>query len=339
MSSDRRKLAAILSADVRGYSRLMADDEAATVGTLTAHRRVFTQIIEQHHGRVIDSPGDNLLAEFGSAVNAVQGAVEVQRELRANNSDLPEHRRMAWRIGINLGDVIFEDERIYGDGVNVAARIEGIAEPGGVCVSRSVYDQVKGKLAFGFEYLGEHGVKNIAEPVRVYRVELKTVQPAWGGDLKIPDKPSIAVLPFVNLGGDPAQEFMADGLSDNIITALSQIPEMFVIARTSSFVYKGRPVKVQDVGRDLGVRYVLEGSVQPSGERVRVHAQLIDTTTGHHIWAERYYRGLEDLMAIQDEITLEIVGALQRKLTDGEAARYICGSTRNLEAWGATAKA
>jgi adenylate cyclase len=345
MSSVRRKLTAILSADVKGYSRLMADDEAATVATLTAHRRVFTEVIDKHHGRVIDSPGDNLLAEFASAVNAVAGAVEIQQELRAENAGLPEHRRMEWRIGINLGDVIFEDDRIYGDGVNVAARIEGIAEAGGVCVSRSVHDQVKGKLDFHYEYLGEHAVKNIADPVRVYRVEIRDTmtaddsgpdQPgrAAAGDLRRTERPSIAVLPFESLGSDPGDEFLGDGMSESIITALSKIPDMLVIARNSTFTYKGKHVKVQEVGRELGARCVLEGSVQRAGDRVRVTAQLIEAATGHHLWADRYDRDLRDIFALQDEITLEIVLALQVKLTSGEQTRVLHKSTKNLEAWG-----
>ncbi|MBU0516904.1 MAG: tetratricopeptide repeat protein [Proteobacteria bacterium] len=340
-----RKLTAIMSADVKGYSRLMADDEAATVRRLTAHRRIISRLVDLHHGRVVDSPGDNLLAEFTSAVNAVQCVVEVQEELRVQNADLPEERRMAWRIGINLGDVIAEGERIYGDGVNVAARIEGIAEPGGVCVSRSVYDQVKGKLAFGFEYLGEHGVKNIAEPVRVYRVGIReTTDAAYPGpdkpgqatttDLRRTERPSVAVLPFESLGRDPENDYLGDGMSESIITALSRIPDMLVIARNSTFTYKGKHVKVQEVGRDLGVRYVLEGSVQRAGDRVRVTAQLIDAATGHHLWADRYDRYIRDIFALQDEITLEIVLALQVQLTSGEQTRVQHKSTRNLEAWG-----
>ncbi len=333
MSSVRRKLAAILSADVRGYSRLMADDEAATVKSITAHRRVFKQIIEQYHGRVIDSPGDNLLAEFDSAVNAVAGAVEIQQELQIFNAELPEHRRMEWRIGINLGDVILEDERIYGDGVNVAARIEAIAEPGGIFVSRSVHDQVKGKLAFGFEYLGEHGVKNIADPVRVYRVEMKTEPPAWGGELKIPDRPSIAVLPFVNMSGDPDQEYFSDGITEEIIASLSKVHQLFVIASHSSFSYKGQPVKVQQVGRDLGVAFVLEGSVRRSGNRVRITAQLIDAATGGHLWADSYDRDLDDIFFVQDEITFKILTELQVKLTEGEQARVHSRGTKNIQAY------
>ncbi len=341
----KRKLTAILSADVKGYSRLMADDEAATVKTITAHRQVFRQVIDKHDGRVIDSPGDNLLAEFDSAVNAVAGAAEIQQELQTMNAELPKQRRMEWRIGINLGDVILEDERIYGDGVNVAARIEAMAEPGAISVSRSVYDQVKGKLAFQYEYLGEHAVKNIAEPVRVYRVEIRDTKDAArpgpdrpgraaASDLRRTERPSIAVLPFESLGRDPGDEFLGDGMSESIITALSKIPDMLVIARNSTFTYKGKHVKVQEVGRDLGVRYVLEGSVQRAGDRVRVTAQLIDAATGHHLWADRYDRDIRDIFALQDEITLEIVLALQVKLTSGEQTRVFHKSTRNLEAWG-----
>jgi adenylate cyclase len=329
----KRKLTAILSADVRGYSRLMADDEAATVTTLTAHRQVFRDIIDKHNGRVIDSPGDNLLAQFDSAVSAVQGAVGIQNRLATSNADLPEQRRMEWRIGINLGDVIFEDDRIYGDGVNVAARIEGLAEAGGVCVSRSVFDQVKGKLDFHYEYLGEQAVKNITDPVRVYRVELKTEPPALGGDPKIPDKPSIAVLPFVNMSVDPDQEFFSDGITEEIITSLSKVHQLLVIASNSSFTYKGKAVKVQQVGRDLGVAYVLEGSVRRAGDRVRITAQLIDAATGGHLWADRYDRDLDDIFAVQDEITLKILTELQVKLAEGEQARVHSRGTNNIQAY------
>ncbi|MBW2671488.1 MAG: adenylate/guanylate cyclase domain-containing protein, partial [Deltaproteobacteria bacterium] len=341
----KRKLTAILSADVKGYSRLMREDEEGTVRAITAYREVIGSVVQKHRGEVVDSPGDNILAEFASVVDAVRSAVEVQEELKARNAELPENRRMEFRIGINLGDVIHEKERIYGDGVNVAARVESLADAGGICVSRSAYDQVKKKLSLGYEYLGEHSVKNIDEPVRVYRVLLepeaagkvigeKRVEPKRGqriafgvvialllvaGGLLIwrsasppievasvekmafplPDNPSIAVLPFDNLSDDPKQEYFSDGLTEQIITNLSKLPSLFVIARNSTFTYKGKPVKVQKVAEDLGVKYVLEGSVQRSEDRVRITAQLIDALTGHHLWAERYDRKFGDIFALQ----------------------------------------
>ena len=381
----KRKLSAILSADVEGYSRLMAEDEAATVRTLEAYRETMASFIQDHRGRVVDSPGDNLLAEFGSVVDAVQCAVEIQQVLKAKNAELPENRRMAFRIGVNLGDVIEEGERIYGDGVNIAARIEGLAEGGGICISGSAYEQIENKLALGYEYLGEHTVKNIAKPVRVYRVPMeprvgkekearmkrwqKTALAvlavlvvvagaitAWNYLLRppspppvevasvekmafpLPKKPSIAVMPFENLSGDSEQEYIADGISENIIMALSRIPEMFVIARNSTFAYKGKHVGVKQVAEELGVRYVLEGTIQKSGNKIRVTAQLIDATTAHHLWSEQYDRGTEDLFRLLDEITQKIALALQVKLTHGEQVRLWAKGTENLEAWGYLSK-
>ncbi len=375
----KRKLTAILSADVKGYSRLMGEDEEATVRTITAYRQVITEVVQKHRGRVVDSPGDNILAEFDSVVDAVRGAVEIQEELKVRNAEQPENRRMEFRIGVNLGDVIHEEERIYGDGVNVAARVESLADPGGICISRSAYDQIKKKLTLGYEYLGEHTVKNIDEPVRVYRVLMdpeafgrvigekrpvprrgqrvalavaivllllvggviywRTASPpvevASVEKMAFPlsDKPSIAVLPFDNLSGDPDQDYLADGITENIITALSYIPEIFVIARNSTFTYKGKAVKVQKVAEDLGVRYILEGSVQRAGDRLRITAQLIDAASGYHLWADRYDRGLQDLFALQDEITLKIVSALQVKLSVGVQTRLTRKIKPNFEAW------
>ena len=331
----KRKLSAILSADVKGYSRLMGEDELATVRTLEAYREMITEVIRNYSGRVVDSPGDNLLAEFTSVVDAVESAVEIQQELKAKNAELPENRRMQFRIGINLGDVIEEGERIYGDGVNVAARLEGLAEGGGVCISGTAFDQIEGKLGLEFEYLGEQAVKNIKKPIRVYRVkrERGVSDVEISRELPLPDKPSIAVLPFVNMSDDPKQEYFSDGVAEEIITALSKVPEMFVIARNSTFIYKGKSVKVQQVGRELGVRYVLEGSVRKAGERVRITAQLIDTKTQHHLWAERYDRDLKDVFALQDEITMKILLALQIKLTEGEQARLESKTTDNMEAY------
>jgi adenylate cyclase len=331
----KRKLAAILSADVKGYSRLMGDDEEATVRTLTAYREVLSTLIQQHNGKVVDSPGDNLLAEFASVVDAVKCAVAVQNEIRVRNEKLPENRRMQFRIGVNLGDVIEEEGRIYGDGVNIAARIEALAEAGGICISRNVFEQVKNKLKLGYEYLGEHTVKNITEPVRTYRIlmESNITVPEKGKGLRLPEKPSIAVLSFDNISGDPEQEYFSDGITEEIITALSKVPKMFVIARNSTFTYKGKPVKVQQVGEELGVQYVLEGSVRKAGSRVRIAAQLVETVAGHHLWAERYDRDLKDIFALQDEITFKILTALQVTLTEGERARVWATRTENLDAF------
>ncbi|MGD9077587.1 MAG: adenylate/guanylate cyclase domain-containing protein [Desulfobacteraceae bacterium] len=331
----KRKLSAILSADVKGYSRLMGEDELATVRTLEAYREMIAEVIRDYRGRVVDSPGDNVLAEFASVVDAVESAVDIQKELKAKNAEVPENRRMEFRIGINLGDVIEEGERIYGDGVNIAARIEGLAGAGEICISGTAFDQVESKLGLEFEYLGEQSVKNIKKPVRVYRAQMESVvsDVETRQELPLPDKPSIAVLPFVNMSGDPEQEYFSDGMSEDIIAALSRVPEMFVIARNSTFTYKGKPVNVQQVSRELGVRYVLEGSVRKAGDRVRITAQLIDATTGHHLWAERYDRDLKDIFAIQDEITLKILKALQVKLIDGEQARLYAKGTENIDAY------
>jgi len=342
----KRKLTAILSADVEGYSRLMGKDEAHTIHTLTAYKEAMTDHIKHHRGRVVDAPGDNLLAEFASVVDAVQCAVEIQRELAERNEELPAERKMVFRIGVNLGDVVEEQDRIYGDGVNIAARLESICDGGGVCISGTAFEHVENKLDLKYEDLGDHDVKNIAKPVRVYRVlsypdaAAQRVEPASVEKMAfpLPEKPSIAVLAFDNMSGDPEQDFLADGISENIITALSCIPEMFVIARNSSFTYKGKPVKVQQISEELGVRYVLEGSVLKSGDKVRITAQLIDAITGGHMWSERYDRDLKDLFSLLDEITLAITIALQVELTDGEQARLGTGSTLNFEAWGCAVK-
>jgi len=375
----KRKLTAILSADVKGYSRLMGEDEEATVRTITAYREVITEVVQKHRGRVVDSPGDNILAEFASVIDAAGSAVEIQEELRIRNAELPEDRKMEFRIGVNLGDVIHEEERIYGDGVNVAARVESLADPGGICVSGTVFDQIESKLPLGYEFLGEQSVKNISKPVRIYkalmdpeavgkvigerraesrrghRIALAVVTVLLlivGGLLiwrtayppvqvasvekmtfPLPDKPSIAVLPFDNLSGDPKQEYFSDGLTDQIIATLSRVPELFVIARNSTFTYKGKPVKVQQVSEELGVRYVLEGSVRKSGDKIRITAQLIDALNGHHLWARQYDRNLDDIFAVQDEITIRIITAMQVKLTEGEQAQAFAKGTNNLEAY------
>jgi adenylate cyclase len=355
----------------------MGDDEVATVRTLTVYRDVMATRIQAHRGRVVDSPGDNLLAEFASVVDAVECAVAIQHDLKARNAGLPASRQMVFRIGINLGDVIVEGDRLYGDGVNIAARIEALAEGGGICISGTAYDQVENKLAVRYDGLGEHVVKNIAKPVRVYRVLTDPASPAapagstpraasrarrrlmlavgllvlligvggvamWAfaprvadvrAALELPDKPSIAVLPLANMSDDPQQEYFSDGMTEDFITALSKISGMFVIARTSVFTYKGKPVKVQQVSQDLGVRYVLEGSVRKVAERVRITAQLIDATTGAHLWAERYDRVLEDVFTVQDEITRNIVTALEVQLTSGEQVRLWRQGTTNPEAY------
>ena len=379
----KRKLAAILSADVEGYSRLMDDDEEATVRTLTAYRNATNDLVQQYRGRIVDTPGDNILAEFTSVVDAVNCAVEIQRELAERNAELPENRRMQFRIGVNLGDVIEEEGRIYGDGVNIAARVEAMAEAGGICVSGRAYDQVENKLGLEYEDLGEHQVKNITRPIRVFRVlsflgaaahrvvkakkalERKwrkiafgiaavllvaiVVATIWNFYLRppsvevasvervahpLPDKPSIAVLPFENMSGDPAQDYFSDGLTDQIISTLSMLRGLFVISRSSVFTYKGKPVKVQKVAEDLGVKYVLEGSVQRTADRIRITAQLIDATSGHHVWSEGYDRESKDIFAIQDDITIKITSALRVELTEGEQARmWDKNATTNIRAW------
>ncbi len=335
----KRKLVAILSADVKGYSRLMGEDEKGTVRTLNAYKEVMTKLILQHRGRVVAAPGDNVLAEFVSVVDAVECAVEIQKELRTRNAELSDNRKMEFRIGVNLGDVIEDGEQILGEGVNIAARLESLSEAGGICISGTAYDQVENKLSLGYEYLGEQTVKNITKPVRVYRVLMEpetsvSAVSKWKKASPLPDKPSIAVLPFVNMSEDPKQEFFSDGLTEQIINGLSNFPRLFVIARNSSFVYKGTPVKIQKVAEDLGVRYVLEGSVQKSSDRVRIAAQLIDAVTGHHIWSEHYDREIKDIFALQDEITIEIMQAMRVDLTEGEQARHwMKWGTDNLKAF------
>lgn len=331
----KRKLSAILSADVKGYSRLMGEDELGTVRTLEAYREIISEIVKEYSGRVVDSPGDNILAEFSSAVDAIESSVEIQKKLKLKNQELPVDRRMEFRIGINLGDVIEEGDRIYGDGVNIAARLESLADGGGICISGSVHEQVENKVPFAFEYLGEQAVKNIKKPVRVYRAHMGTEAVSRiAAGLRLPDKPSIAVLPFVNMSGDPEQEYFSDGITEEIITGLSKIPGMFVVARNSSFIYKGKSVNVRQACRELGVRYLLEGSVRKAGSRVRITAQLIDAQEDHHLWAERYDRELKDIFAIQDEITTEIMRAMQVTLTEGEqACEWLRRGSGNLEAY------
>jgi adenylate cyclase len=380
--SYKRKLAAILSADVKGYSRLMSEDEAHTIGTLTEYRELMSILIRKHRGRVVDSPGDNLLAEFASVIDAVQCALEIQSELKARNADLPESRRMEFRIGVNLGDVVEEGERIYGDGVNIAARIESLAEAGGICISGTVFEQVWNKLPVGYEYLGEQSVKNIPKPVPVYSIVLgpdaagkvigveskrsrrwqlaavaavvaivgiatatiwnyyfrstlphEKVASKAKPAIPLADRASIAVLPFKNLSGDQEQEYFSDGITNDIITDLSKFRELLVIASNTIFTYKSKPVKIKDVSRELGVQYVLEGSVQKAGDKVRINAQLIDAGTEHHLWAERYDRGLKDLFAVQQEIVQTIVTTLAIKVDAAERARAMRKDTDSLEAY------
>ncbi len=328
---------AILAADVVGYSRLMEADETGTLATMKAHRaELWGPMTERHGGRVVGTAGDSLLVEFGSAVAAVECAVAVQRGIIERNSDLPEERRMQLRIGVNIGEVIVDDDDIYGDGVNVAARLESLADPGGICVSDDLYRQVVGKTDFGFEDAGEHEVKNIARPVQVWR---------WAGaastDLKVtgseplplPDKPSIAVLPFENMSGDPEQEYFSDGLTEDIITALSHWRSFPVIARNSTFVYKGKRVDVKQAAHELGARYVLEGSVRRGGRRLRISAQLIDATTGHHVWAEKFDRDLDDIFELQDEIVQRITATVAPELERAEQRRSVATKPQNLEVW------
>jgi len=324
----QRRLAAIVAADVVGYSRLMGEDETGTLAALKAHRK---ELIEpksaEYHGRIVKLIGDGTLMEFGSAVDAVLFAVDVQRAIVGRNAEVPEDRRITYRIGINIGDIIIDGDDIYGDGVNVAARLEGLADPGGVCVSRTVYDHIKGKVDLGFEDLGEQKVKNIREPVQVYRVkpdDTDTQSVALGtvGEaLPLPDKPSVAVLPFVNMSGDPEQEYFSDGISENIITGLTRFRELLVIAGKSSVVARDGATDVQEIGHRLGVAHIVEGSVRKAGNRVRVTAQLIDAASGHRVWAEHYDRDLDDIFAVQDEITDIIVATLAGRIEEAGRQR------------------
>jgi adenylate cyclase len=341
-------LVAILAADAAGYSRLMAGDDRATVAALDTARAAFRRHIEGNQGRVIDMAGDSVLAVFETAAGAVAAALAIQQEIGASAEAVPEDRRMRFRIGVHLGDVIEKaDGTVYGDGVNVAARLEGLAEPGGVTLSDMVHGAVRDRVKATFEDAGEHNVKNIPRAVRAYRVLMEgagpsqatsatAAKPSLAGaeiDLSLPDKPSIAVLPFTNMSGDPEQEYFADGLVDDIITTLSKISGLIVIARNSSFTYKGRAVDVRQVARELGVRYVLEGGVRKSANRIRITAQLIDARTGAHVWAERYDRAIEDIFAVQDEITLVLATEMQVRLTEGDQARLRYTTTNNIEAW------
>jgi len=381
-SAFNRKLAAILSADVEGYSRLMDDDEEATVRTLNSYRSAITDLVQQFRGRIVDAPGDNILSEFKSVVDAVNCAVEIQRDLAERNTELIYNRKMEFRIGINLGDVIEDDGRIYGDGVNIAARVESMSEAGGICISGIAYDQVANKLGLEYENLGEHQVKNISRPIRIYRVlsfpgaaahrviqAKETVRRRWfkisvsitaalvaavlllgiwlyynrrpivepASEAKmafpLPEKPSIAVLPFTNMSGDPEQEYFCDGITEDLITDLSKISNLFVIGRNSVFNYKGKTIKPSQVAEELGVRYILEGSARKNDNQVRINAQLIDTLSGGHLWAERYDGNMTDVFKLQDTVNKKIVTALAVKLTSSDEDRFSSKGTLNIEAY------
>jgi adenylate cyclase len=378
-----RKLTAILCADVYGYSRLMGGDEEATLATLTAHRKIIDSLIERHHGRFVNSAGDSVLAEFASVVEAVNGAVDIQTALETENAKLPPERRMEFRIGVNLGDVMAEGDQIYGDGVNVAARLESLADPGGIYISDTVYQQVKSKLPLGWQDLGAQQVKNIAEPVRVFRVLMEpsaaagtvtrriapnywragalsiagvavilavavvlvqhlslkpqpthaSIPPPQKPALPLPNIPSIAVLPFANLSNDSQQNYFSDGLTEDLITDLSKVPGLFVVSRNSVFTYKSKPERVEQIGRELGVRYVLEGSARKAGDQVRITAQLVDATNGFHIWADHYDQPLNNIFQVQDEIRQKIVFALKVKLSPEERERFKYAPTNSMEAY------
>src|SRR6516164_623860 len=338
-----RRLAAILAADVAGYSRLMGADEEGTLNRLKAHRRELVDPkIAERHGHIVKTTGDGMLVEFGSVVDAVRCAVEIQRGMIDRNAEIPEDKRIKFRIGINLGDVIVEPEDIFGDGVNIAARLEALAEPGGICISRAARDQIRDKLPYLFEDVGEQSVKNIARPIRLYRIHVDLAVRASASEalsavpnapLPLPDKPSIAVLPFQNMSGDPEQEYFADGMVEEIITALCRIRWLFVIARNSTFTYKGQAIDVERVGRELGVRYVLEGSVRKTGQRVRITAQLIEAATGAHLWADHFDGLFEEVFELQDQVAVSAAGVIEPTLQASEVRRSSARQTRDLTAY------
>jgi adenylate cyclase len=333
-----RRLAAILAADIVGYARLMERDEAGTLARVKALRtELLYPKVDEYGGRIVKTTGDGTLLEFPSAVDAVRHAVDVQGALARRGADEPADRRIALRMGINLGDVIIEGDDIYGDGVNVAARLEGLAEPGGICVSATVHEHVHSKIDLAFDDLGERAVKNIARPVRIYRIRLgaPAPKPASAGEAgrEAPAEPTVAVLPFTNMSGDPEQEYFSDGITEDIITDLSKVSGLMVIARNSSFVYKGKAISVKDVGRELGVRYVLEGSVRKAGSRLRITGQLIDCATDRHLWAERYDRNLDDIFAVQEEVARQVVAALEVTLLPREDTRLGRAPAGNVAAY------
>jgi adenylate cyclase len=337
-----RRLAAILAADVAGYSRLMGDDEEGTLARLKACRRaVVDPKITEYRGRIVKTTGDGMLVEFASAVDAVRCAVDIQRAMASGNIDVPPPKRIEFRIGIHVGDIIIDEDDIFGDGVNIAARLEGIADPGGICISDDAHRQIRGKTEISYDDMGHQSLKNISEPMRAWRArpagdpaEIQSVKvDAPSPALALPDRPSIAVLPFTNMSGDAEQEYFADGMVEDIITALSRMTWLFVIARNSSFTYKGKAVDIKQVGRELGVRYVLEGSVRKAGNKVRITGQLIDTSTGTHLWADRFDGGLEDIFDLQDEVTTSVIGAISPKLEQAEIERAKRKPTEKLAAY------
>ena len=331
--SQSRRLAAILAADIAGYSALMGADEARTVRDLKGHQAVVLPMVGDFGGRIIDTAGDGILAEFPSVVNAVKCAVAIQSKMAERNAAIEPERRMQFRIGINIGDVVHDEARIYGDGINVAARLEGIADPGGICISGKVYDEIIGRIDLTCQDIGEQQLKNIARPVRAYRVRVNSAARAEAPTLALPDKPSIAVLAFENMSGDPEQEYFADGMVDDIITGLSRIKWLFVIARNSSFTYKGKAVDVRQVGRELGVRYVLEGGVRKAGNRLRITTQLVEAETGAHLWADKFDGSLEDVFDLQDQITDRVVGIVEPSLRRSEVERSRRKHPENLGAY------
>ncbi len=329
-----RRLMAILAADVAGYSELMGADDEDTLARLNAHRdELVNPKIDEHRGRLVKTTGDGMLVEFASVVDALQCALDLQNGMRERNAAVPERKRIQFRMGITVGDIIIQDGDIFGDGVNIAARIESLADPGGICISDDAHRQVRGKIDIAFEDAGEQRLKNIARPLRVFKVRPGAPAATARPTLALPDKPSIAVLPFENLSGDPEQEYFADGIVEEIITALSRLRWLFVIARNSSFTYKGRAVDVKQIGRELGVRYVLEGSLRKSGNRVRIAGQLVDTATGAHLWADRFDGALEDIFDLQDQVTASVVGAIAPKLEQAEIERSKRKPTESLDAY------
>ena len=375
----QRKLRVIFSADVQGYSKLMGEDDEHTVKTITAYRKMIADLIGKHHGRVVDAPGDNTLAEFGNSLNAIHSAIDIQRTVETENGKLPDNRRMHFRIGINLGDVLHKDDRIYGNDVNLAARIENLSDPGGICISRGVYEQVDGKLEIGFANLGPQSVKNIKKPFTIYKVlldpkdagkiidvskakasmrrwlvvaalalvavvgsaglwyhhSMPEFEPASVDSMAypLPDKPSIAVLPFENYSDDARLDFFASGLTEDLTVALSRASELFVISRSSAATYKGKPIDVKQVAEEQGIQYLLEGSVQKANEKLRITTRLVDAINGRQLWGDRFDRQAKDFFSLQDEIVKHVTVELHVELTEGAMARVASRGTNNLEAW------
>ena len=330
-----RKLAAIFAADIAGYSRLMARDEVGTLARLKRCRAIIDRLIASHHGRIFNTAGDSVVADFASAVDAVQCAVAVQAAIVTENAGGTVNEPMQFRIGVHVGDVMVDGDNLLGDGVNIAARLEALAEPGAICISATARDHIGNKLPLAFDDVGDQKVKNMDQAIRVYRVQVEKLPAQPVAALPLPDKPSIAVLPFANMSGDPEQEYFADGMVEEISTALSRIRWFFVIARNSTFTYKGHAVDVKQVGCELGVRYVLEGSVRKSGNRIRITAQLVEAATGNYVWAERYDRDLADIFAVQDEITEAVTIAIAPAIAEAERRRAMRITPGSLDAWAA----